>query len=158
MKEQTFQHKDANYISNYSIWRENNLVFVEHYYCGRTVTNPTKIKFDIHAGNIPAAMEAIAFVFKAPMGRGESKDFSGYDETGFAIMGTERQIIDLSILVKKTSGDYTKLRFYFDRGEIPSEPNKRVYTPAMVWVMNAMQEEYDAWKKEQEKLQTNIKD
>ena len=83
------------------------------------------------------------------MGRGESKDFSGYEESGFALMSTERIITDLSLNVERESKNLEGLEFHFDQGEIPGDPDKRTYTPAMVWVMAAMKEEYEAWKAEQ---------
>ena len=150
MKQMDFRHwKGKDFISRYIIHRENDIVYIENFFFPETCEDPELDNFFIHAANIPEALEAIEFVFRAKMGRGESKHFSGNGENGYAIMGTERQITKLSLDVENQIHESDSLTFYFDRNEIPVEPEKRIHTPAMIWVMDAMKEEYEAWKKEQ---------
>ncbi|MBN2735638.1 MAG: hypothetical protein JXR70_01565 [Spirochaetales bacterium] len=73
MIERTFQHNDANYISNYMIWRDKDIIFIDNYYCGRNVKTPTKRKFFMHIANVLKILKAIIFVFKTSSGRGESQ-------------------------------------------------------------------------------------
>ena len=153
MKEQKFFHDQNNsYVSTYRIWREGDTIRIDSDDFSVSVKDPERLtkKFFMHAGNVPAVLEAIAEVFRAPSGRGEYKDINGFNEDVSVGMSTDRTY-DLRIKTKRSNEESRPLKFYFDQGEIDYYPEKRKPTKAMIWVMKELEREYKDWKKEQKK-------
>ncbi|MBN2735641.1 MAG: hypothetical protein JXR70_01580 [Spirochaetales bacterium] len=150
MKQMDFRHReDKDFVSRYIIYRKDNRMYIENSFFPDTLKNPELDKFFMHIANIPETLKAIMFVFKTPNGQGEFKDIIGHDETVTVLMSTERRITNLRLDTERKTEESDPLEFHFDTGEVPMDESRRVPTPAMVWVMDRMQEEYDAWKKEQ---------
>ena len=154
MKEQKFFHKENNrYVTSYRIWREGDTIRIESDDFPATIKDQENLdwKFFMHAGNVPAVLEAIAEVFRAPPGDGEYKHVLGFNEDIIVGMLTERSILDLTVFTDTDTPPPNGFKFYFDRGEIDFYPEKRKPTKAMIWVMKELEREYKDWKKEQKK-------
>lgn len=154
MKEQRFYHSINNrMVSTYRIYREGDTIYVENDNFPVSVEDQVTLgwKFFMHIGNVPEVVEAVGFVFKTPPGYGEYKHIKEFNEDVVVGMDTEMKISDLALYTNRQNEESGLLRFYFDRGQIAYEPEKRKPTPAMVWVMKELTKEYKAWEKEQKK-------
>ncbi len=151
IKKMDFRHgAEKDFISRYIIYRKKDIVYVVNYDFPDTEKKPKLNILRIHTANIPAMLQAIAFVFEALPERGEPKSITGNGEKVLVYMEKERMITEVSLQTERKNEIPFFLKFHFDRGDIPVEPGKRVLTPAMVWVMTAMKEKYDAWLEEEE--------
>ncbi|MBN2735640.1 MAG: hypothetical protein JXR70_01575 [Spirochaetales bacterium] len=142
-------HNKEKIIVRYKIFRKGDNLFIENAFFPITFIDQSLKTFFMHIANVPEILKAIIFVFKTPSGRGESQHIIQNKEDITVLMGIERRITELSLVTNRNNEYSDYLEFHFDIGEVPMDESKRIPTPAMVWVMDRMQEEYDAWKKEQ---------
>ncbi len=155
MKEQRFYHDENNsMVSIYRVYRDGDTLYVENgdYFATVKDKDTLSCKFFINVRNIPKVIETILDVFKTPIGGGRLERIIQHGEEVDVNIATERYVSDILVTTEKEGFNLLSLlRFYFDRGQIAYEPEKRKPTPAMVWVMKELTREYKAWEKEQKK-------
>lgn len=134
------------------LWYINPYIFRSE----KEISEDSFSSYTMHIGNIPQALEAMEFAFRAPMGRGEIKSFIGFDEKVYCMSNTERSFNHLTFGRERDyenimNDDQEYLEFNIEPYHLCTNPKERKYTPEMLWLSKQLMDIYKKWEKEQNK-------
>ncbi|GHV54976.1 hypothetical protein AGMMS49579_16670 [Spirochaetia bacterium] len=112
--------------------------------------NRTFYETVFHAGNIPAVIQTVKEVFALEIGDLSDRSFrqiDSYNDDIVVKINLERGINWLAVS-NTHDGKYGSLHFEFEFDGVARDPEKRRFTPAMVWVTKQLLKEHKVWNED----------